>query len=984
MPVAAVTPDWGVVTNAAGSAILFDLDSDNIVVNNYGADSAGNVQFAASLDDANSGLTHGGQIIWYSLTNGGQTLTGETRVGNVMTGAPQQQVFEINLQPGADDNHYSVQMFATVDSFVDLVFSGLTYDFVGGNDAWAGYVPKGQIDGKVKDIPLNDDSKDLLLTPIGTATAVNGNANSAGATGPIAGLAIGQGEGMRLDFVEDLTGIPTPGDYGIPGNQTHDFDAHYLVNGATLRFGSGTSSATKTSFKAYGFSTLVIDDDGDDNNADLVAGTGTHVSVTSVAITFDGERELVAFDAGDLSPRTVTVGSVNAVADRQYTVQFVKDADTGAWHAEVTGVHDNQVTISTFGATNYSALEIVHMGPSTSDAAYVITGFSTAVVSTDPVFTSLPIETVDADGDALSSSLSLAFGGTPISGTDATDTGLGTDADDLIYGGLGADALDGGAGNDALIGGAGADTLTGGSGRDIFVVAPADLTGTSDDTVSDYSVAEGDMISLVALFDSLGIKAPVDAVSAASLVKLSGTKLYVDADGTGAGTAFAPVLNFGTAPTSVLVAYNAGSAPITVTASAVPEVVVPPVVIDLDGDGVEFSSFAAGVAFDYDGNGVAHSTAWAGAHDGLLAIDLNGDGIINDGSEIVFGGDGLTDLQGLAAKYDSNRDGVLDANDAHFAKFGVWQDANQNGVTDEGEFRSLGDAGIVSIKLVSDNQSYLAAGGDVLVHGMGEYTKADGTIGKLADASFLTVGEDIENRLNSTGMTSALVASAALAFASEPVLADAPDTSPALPSAEPVPAYSEPVAPVIEESAEPETSSALFADPAPSEQSGGEETSHSLSDDLQDAPQTLAEPVDQVSTSDEPQADQVNTAVETHGFEGFVSSDGHLMDALLLAASAGQPDQADAAQSTAALPTVQVAVEEALASSHAEAAIDALVNQLAGNTGAAPHGGEVGPVDASGLLASLLGQGNAGDHAMIAPQAFEFHQSMDANALLAA
>ncbi len=196
---------------------------------------------------------------------------------------------------------------------------------------------------------------------------------------------------------------------------------------------------------------------------------------------------------------------------------------------------------------------------------------------------------------------------------------------------------------------------------------------------------------------------------------------------------------------------------------------VPPIVLDLDGDGVEFASRADGVTFDYAGDGTPESTAWAGRDDGLLAIDLNGDGIVNDGSEIVFGGNGLTDLQGLAISYDSNHDGVLSASDAAFAQFGVWQDANGNGVTDAGEFKSLTDMGITSISLVSDGVSYSAAEGDVVVHGTGSFTWANGTSGTLADASFATsaldrlngrTGEMIATSAASAGMLAAIAAAA--------------------------------------------------------------------------------------------------------------------------------------------------------------------------------------------------------------------------------
>ncbi len=164
----------------------------------------------------------------------------------------------------------------------------------------------------------------------------------------------------------------------------------------------------------------------------------------------------------------------------------------------------------------------------------------------------------------------------------------------------------------------------------------------------------------------------------------------------------------------------------------------PPVALDLDGDGVEFVDRNAGVAFDYHGTGVAQSTAWVGSDDGLLAIDGNGDGLVNDGSELVFGGNGRTDLEGLAARYDTNHDGQLSAADADFGKFGVWQDINGNGVSDAGEFRTLAAAGIVSLALTSDGVSYTAANGDVLVHGETQYVRSDGSTGIAADAAFAT------------------------------------------------------------------------------------------------------------------------------------------------------------------------------------------------------------------------------------------------------
>ena len=211
---------------------------------------------------------------------------------------------------------------------------------------------------------------------------------------------------------------------------------------------------------------------------------------------------------------------------------------------------------------------------------------------------------------------------------------------------------------------------------------------------------------------------------------------------------------------------------VTITAAA------PPIAIDLDGDGVEFVSSAAGVHFDYNGDGIAESTAWVGADDGLLVIDKNGDDKIGDGTELVFGHNGLSDLQGLAAAYDSNGDGKLDAADTDFAKFGIWHDANSNGITDAGELQSLTAAGITSISLISDGRGYTAADGQVIVRGEAVYTRTDGLTGRLADASFATNFVNDNQRVAAAsaatnGLSAALIAAGLVAVV--PLAAQAPE-----------------------------------------------------------------------------------------------------------------------------------------------------------------------------------------------------------------
>jgi Ca2+-binding RTX toxin-like protein len=163
-----------------------------------------------------------------------------------------------------------------------------------------------------------------------------------------------------------------------------------------------------------------------------------------------------------------------------------------------------------------------------------------------------------------------------------------------------------------------------------------------------------------------------------------------------------------------------------------------PVVLDLDGDGVELTSVLDSTAwFDIKGDGTLHQTGWVGADDGLLAFDENGDGLITTGREIAFADRTAandTDLEALRAEFDSNNDGKLDANDTEFSKFYIWQDKDSDGESDTGELLTLTQAGITSINLVSTGiGSYMIDGNKV--NAFTSYTRADGSVGIGGDVS---------------------------------------------------------------------------------------------------------------------------------------------------------------------------------------------------------------------------------------------------------
>ena len=180
------------------------------------------------------------------------------------------------------------------------------------------------------------------------------------------------------------------------------------------------------------------------------------------------------------------------------------------------------------------------------------------------------------------------------------------------------------------------------------------------------------------------------------------------------------------------------SASTTVTVS-LDNPATPPVVIDLDGDGVEFDGIDEGILFDADGDGDLEQIAWADEDDGVLVYDGNDNGQIDGLDEVAFArysdDPDATDLEGLR-HFDTNDDLVLDANDDEFESFKIWQDRDGDGEVGDGEMMTLSEAGIESLELQSDEQPYYTAGGDVLVHGEATVHYADGSEGVLADARF--------------------------------------------------------------------------------------------------------------------------------------------------------------------------------------------------------------------------------------------------------
>jgi hypothetical protein len=300
------------------------------------------------------------------------------------------------------------------------------------------------------------------------------------------------------------------------------------------------------------------------------------------------------------------------------------------------------------------------------------------------------------------------------------------------------DTLVGTAGNDALQGGQGNDTLTGGASADAFKFE-FNVVGT--DTITDFNKAQGDKLDLTGLLTG----STMSLSNIASFLSLSQVGSSTDAvlkiDPTGLD-------NFSTPQETIVLtgAWVAGNLlGVTATDLYTERVILgveanpTPLVLDLNGDGVHTTAVQQGVVFDVAAKGQVQLTAWTDGQDGLLALDLNGDGKINDGKELFGSGTATsegkaTDGYAALAQYDLNADGVIDAKDAVFDKLQVWVDGNIDAVTDTGELHSLASLGIASLNLQAVAGTQVDNGNTLGL--TSNWTGTDGTQHAMADVWF--------------------------------------------------------------------------------------------------------------------------------------------------------------------------------------------------------------------------------------------------------
>ena len=158
-----------------------------------------------------------------------------------------------------------------------------------------------------------------------------------------------------------------------------------------------------------------------------------------------------------------------------------------------------------------------------------------------------------------------------------------------------------------------------------------------------------------------------------------------------------------------------------------------PLLVDLDGDGIETTKVANGVYFDHKNDGFAEKSAWVGKDDGILVVDRNNNGIIDNGTELLGDqfvlSDGTKATSGFAAlsSFDSNEDLIIDENDELFNQIKV--------LKGDGTLLTLEQAGIASISLTTTTSNTKDSHGNTKLK-IGSYTTTDGQTREATDYIF--------------------------------------------------------------------------------------------------------------------------------------------------------------------------------------------------------------------------------------------------------